>query len=76
MTNLLKSNIEEVAEKYGVKVLAKLPIMHNVANKIDKGEIDVIASIPTLKIVKAYNTQDVLVKILKENKITRYSVAY
>ena len=35
-----QSNIEEVAEKYGVKVLAKLPIMSNVANKIDKGEIE------------------------------------
>lgn len=35
---------------------------------IDKGEIDVIASIPTLRIVKAYNTQDVFVKILKETE--------
>ena len=34
------SNIEKVAEKYGIKVLAKVPINPEYAEKVDKGQIE------------------------------------
>ena len=36
------SNIEKVAEKYGIKVLAKVPINPEYAEKVDKGQIEEI----------------------------------
>lgn len=35
-----QSHIEEVAKKYNLKILAKLPLDANVANAVDRGEIE------------------------------------